>query len=142
MSINTTLTIRCIFRKRIENHYDIMWLFHAGKSERVINPMDGPTLEPFAHELIQVNGSQHGQQPHLIKSVSLLHIRLLNSTFFTNYTLMTVGDTCQINIRVHLQETAMSYINSSAFTLQPSSFHLILSLFIYVIARRFFDTSK
>lgn len=113
-SLNSTLSIRCAFRKHIENPADVIWRFSLGghghgKSERIINPLDGPTLEPFRHELVQVNGSWNGLSdlaaPNHIKTLSILHIRLLNSSYYTNYSLSYIGDTCLVTVRVHLQET-------------------------------------
>jgi hypothetical protein len=97
-SINSSLDVKCTFFKKVEDPNNVIWRFHLGKFERIINSVDGPVLEPFRHEIIQLNNSQH------VKSMSILRINLLNSSYYTNYTLMNVKDMCQQTVRVQLQE--------------------------------------
>lgn len=106
-----------------------MWRFHIGNSERIINPQEGPTLEPFRHDLVHYNNS------NMVKSMSLLHIPLLNSSLFTNYTLMNVNDMCQLTVRVHLQETALSYINNAySFGMKSASSPHLTSILVLAVS--------
>lgn len=76
-----------------------MWKFHFGKMERIINDLDGGILPPFQHQIINRNHS-----PSHINSISILKVNLMNSSYFTNYTIVNVKEMCQQTIRIHLQE--------------------------------------
>lgn len=104
----------CNFRNRIEST-DIMWKFKMGDVERIINPPEGGILSPFRHEFLQLNNSIN------VQSVSKLKIYLVNSSYYTNYTLMNTRDSCQIKSRLHLQERGKS-------SLDPPSLYSYLNI--------------
>lgn len=106
---NRTLEIRCTFRKRIEP-YDLLWQFPYNNQKRLIVDMDGAVMAPFKHEIID---EYHNGEAH---SVSILKVPLLNSSYYTAYSCMSLTDSCSKTIKVNLKERALGYMNSSTST--------------------------
>lgn len=117
---NRTLEIRCTFRKRIEP-YDLLWQFPYNNQKRLIVDMDGAVMAPFKHEIIN---EFHNGEPH---SVSILKVPLLNSSYYTTYSCMSLTDSCSKTVKVNLKERALGYMNSSTSTkFNLLSFSLVL----------------
>jgi hypothetical protein len=94
---NRTLEIRCTFRKRIEP-FDLLWQFPYNNQKRLIVDMEGAVMPPFKHEIID---EYHNGEPH---SVSILKVPLLNSSYYTTYSCMSLTDSCSKTVRVNLKE--------------------------------------
>ena len=61
--------------------------------------MDGGVLAPFKHTLINDNISDEN-----VQTISKLTVHLVNSSYFTNYSLLHLSDSCQQTVRINLQE--------------------------------------
>ena len=94
---------------------DIIWKFKLNKNERIITDMDDQTqiLPPFQHEFLTLNNS-YSSKPY---TVSVLKIPLVNSSYFTNYTIISVNANCFQTVRINYKE-------------KGKYFQLSLSLFI------------
>lgn len=97
-SLNTTIDIKCTFKERIDDPLDLTWKFGPEKNERMAVDMDGIILAPFQHQLIHLNDSP---EPY---SVSVLKIKLVNASYYTNYTIMSISGNCQQIVKIHLKE--------------------------------------
>lgn len=106
-SINSTIQIRCIFRNKIQDPLDIMWKYQIEKGERMAYDFDGQTMRPFKHDIVHID-EPFPQVPH---SISILTIPLLNSSYFTNYSIFSVKGNCYVNVKVNLKETALGLTN-------------------------------
>jgi hypothetical protein len=123
--LNTTLDIKCQFLNRIDDPSDIMWKFNFNRMERIINDLDGGVLAPFKHAIRHSSNVAHMKRYGLSErkrqlsissshgSLSVLRIHLLNSSYFTNYTIMHTRDSCQQTMRVRLAEQALGYSSGS-----------------------------
>ena len=147
-SLNSTLDIKCYFVNRIEDPSDIMWRFNFNKAERIINDLDGGILAPFRHILRHAssssssnhsNSNRYGNAASSSGSQSLLRIHLLNSSYYTNYTIMHTRDSCQQTIRIRLGEQALGYSQASALSQVPISYFYTLSFSWLLLCR--FSTS-
>ena len=102
-SLNSTLQIRCVFRNKIQDPLDIVWRYQLEKGERMAYDFEGQTMSPFKHEIVHIDGP-FPQVPH---SISILTIRLLNSSYFTNYSIFSLKGNCFVNVKVNLKETGL-----------------------------------
>ncbi|CAF0714989.1 unnamed protein product [Brachionus calyciflorus] len=105
-TLNSTFDIICKFSKKVEDPSDIVWKFNMGNHQRIITDMDGGVLAPFKHTLINDDSSFY--------SISKLTVYLVNASYYTNYSLLHLSDMCQQNVRINLQERALSYTNGSS----------------------------
>jgi hypothetical protein len=97
-SLNSTIDIKCTFKERIDDPLDLTWKFGPEKNERMAVDMDGVILAPFQHQLVHLNESP---EPY---TVSVLKIKLVNASYYTNYTIMSISGNCQQIVRIHLKE--------------------------------------
>jgi hypothetical protein len=72
------------------------------KNERIITDMDDQNqiLPPFQHEFLTLNNS-YSSKPY---SVSVLKIPLVNSSYFTNYTIISINSGCFQTVRINYKE--------------------------------------
>jgi hypothetical protein len=102
--INKTVEIKCVFEVPI-NPLDIMWKFNLDRVERLAYDADGQTYAPFKHELINMNETM-ATNPH---SISVLTIHLTNTSYFTNYSIISIPGGCYQVIRIHLNQRGSSF---------------------------------
>jgi len=108
-NLNQTIEIRCTFRSRIESPLDVMWKFTYDRGERMAYDADGQTMPPFKHTIVNVE-DEFPNQPY---SISILKVPLLNASYFTNYTIVSVRGQCYQTVRIHLKERALGLTNVS-----------------------------
>jgi hypothetical protein len=99
-AINSTIEVKCRFRNKLQSPLDIMWKYEMGKDERMAFDMDGVVYRPFKHEVLTLKNSQTDHE----YSISVLTIQLLNSSYFTNYSIMDLNGQCQQTVKIHLKE--------------------------------------
>lgn len=66
----------------------------------MIKDLEGQILQPFRHDLITLNNS-YTLKPY---SVSVLKIALLNPSYYTNYTIMSLSGSCSQTVRIIYKE--------------------------------------
>jgi hypothetical protein len=93
-----------------------MWKYQADKGERMAYDFDGQVLPPFKHEILKVD-EPFPQVPH---SISILTVRLVNSSYFTNYSIYSVKGNCYVNVKLNLKETALSLTNKCSILFRDS----------------------
>lgn len=98
--LNRTVTIECQFHHLVKDPLDIIWMFQMGDTKRVLYDDEGNTMAPFKHELVDMNT----HDPHHAYSMSILQVPLLNSSYFTNYTLSSVSGGCHRTVHIQLEE--------------------------------------
>jgi hypothetical protein len=96
-TINSSLQLTCFFKQKLAPE-EVMWTFKHGGLERVINDFDGGVLSPFRHEFVNHESEDY-------HSVSRLTVYLINSSYYTNYTVLNTRDSCKINLHIHLIQT-------------------------------------
>jgi hypothetical protein len=91
-----------------------MWKFTYDRSERMAYDADGQTMPPFKHSIINVDDKQN---PH---SISVLTVPLLNASYFTNYTIVSVRGQCYQTVKIHLKERGK--LNKYLFCFNQTNF--------------------
>ncbi len=84
-----------------------MWKYQVEKGERMAYDFDGQTMAPFKHEIVHID-EPFPQVPH---SISILTVHLLNSSYFTNYSIFSVKGNCYVNVKINLKETGMLFVD-------------------------------
>jgi hypothetical protein len=74
----------------------------------MIKDLEGQILQPFRHDLITLNNS-FTLKPY---SVSVLKIALLNSSYYTNYTIMSLSGSCSQTVRIIYKEKGKIFFKS------------------------------
>lgn len=122
-NLNQTIEIRCTFRNRIENPLDVMWKFYLNNEERMAYDMEGVAMAPFKHTIIHVD-----ENPAHPYSISVLKVPLLNASYFTNYTCVSLAGSCFRTVKINLKQKALGYTNKSSAknAFNPFNFFLIL----------------
>lgn len=99
------MEIRCKFKRKTSLD-DIMWKFHMNKNERLIkNMIDNDILAPFKHELIDLNNSYSSSQ----YTISVLKVPLINSTYYTNYTIVSISGSCYQTVRINYKARGLLF---------------------------------
>lgn len=127
-SINSSIDVRCKFNKKIDNPLDIVWKFQMEKGERMAVDMDGYVMPPFQHNILNYNDSFSNDQ----YSISVLKINLINSSYFTNYSIWSLNGGCKQTVRIHLKERALGYTNAASTVGASLYFTNLLSLLLII----------
>lgn len=122
-NLNQTIEIRCTFRNRIENPLDVMWKFYLNNEQRMAIDMEGVAMAPFKHSIIHVD--ENPEHPY---SISVLKVPLLNASYFTNYTCVSLIGSCYRTVKINLKQKALGYMNSSPVLKSIGSVNLVLVL--------------
>lgn len=125
-SLNQTIEIRCTFRNKIANPLDVMWKFSYNNEYRMAIDMDGVTMPPFKHKIIHV---EDPKQPY---SISVLRVPLLNASYYTNYTCVSVMGQCYRTVKINLKQKALGYMNSSPQTFKFSMLNFVPILLTFL----------
>lgn len=122
-SLNETIEIRCTFREKI-NPTDVIWQFRYNNEFRSAVDMDGAVMQPFKHEIIQVDN--YPGNPY---TISVLKVPLLNSSYYTNYKCTSVLGNCFRVVKINLKERALGYTNASSKNVVFSFFSIFIILY-------------
>lgn len=127
-SLNQTIEIRCTFRDKIANPLDVMWKFSYNNEYRMAIDMDGVTMPPFKHKIMHVEDN-YPNQPY---SISVLRVPLLNASYYTNYTCVSVMGQCYRTVKINLKQKALGYMNGSPQTFAFSSLSFVPILLCFL----------
>lgn len=108
-SINKTFEIHCEFREELSDQFDILWKVRLDKVERLAYNHVGETMQPFRHE-VRTKVDPFSQRKY---SISVLKVPLLNSSYYTNYSIWSISGQCHKTIRIRLKERGESLFSYS-----------------------------